>query len=101
RRELGRERENRRAVMPRRHAGADQHHRIFGAFQYIGEGVLAGGEFAERVGACTEMIVGVGEIGLGTDQTDFELAATPAFADARVEYGSLMPRIRVYDQKRV
>ena len=67
-RELGRKRQNRRAVMPRGRTGADQHDRVFRALQHIGEGMLAGGEVAERIRARAEIVVGVGEVGLGADQ---------------------------------
>src|SRR5436309_15825793 len=63
--------------------------------------MLAGGEFAERIGARAEIVVRVGEIGLGADQTDLELAAAPALADARIENGGLPARVRAHDQERV
>src|SRR6478609_4207767 len=70
-------------------------------FQHIGKGQLAGGEFAERVGARAEIIVGVSEVGPVTDHTDLELAAAPALANARVENGGFLARIRAHNQQRV
>ena len=63
--------------------------------------MLAGGEFAERIGARAEIVIRVGEIGPDADQTDLELAAAPALADARVENGGLPARVRAHDQERV
>src|ERR1700731_2182698 len=63
--------------------------------------MLADREFAQRIRARAEIVVTVGEIGLGADQADLELAAAPALADARVENGSLLARIRAHDQKRI
>jgi hypothetical protein len=68
-------------------AGSDQHDWMLRPLQHLRKGMLAGGEFAERVGARAEIVVRIGEIGPGADQTDFELAAAPALADARVENG--------------
>ena len=63
--------------------------------------MLAGGEIAERVRARAEIIVAVGQIGLGADHADLELAAAPALADARVENGRFLARVRAHDQQRV
>src|SRR5579859_1723728 len=63
--------------------------------------MLAGGEIAERIRAGAEMVARVGQIGLGADHTDLELARAPALANARVENGSFLARVRTHDQKRV
>src|SRR5260370_22613645 len=87
--------------MPRRRTGPDHYDRMFGALEHIREGMLAGGEIAERIRAGTEIVVFVSQLGPGADHADLELAAAPALADARVENGGLMPRVRAPDQKRV
>ena len=63
--------------------------------------MLAAGEFTERIRACAEIVVIIGEIGLGADQADLELAGAPALADARVENGSLLARVGADDQERI
>ena len=87
--------------MPRRRAGADQHDRILRVLQHVREGVLAGGEITERLRARAEIVVAVGEIGLGADHADLELARAPALADAGVENGGFLARVRAHDQQRV
>src|SRR4051794_3368475 len=62
--------------------------------------------FSSRQGAQgfrtrAEMIVAVSQVDLGADHADLELAAAPAFADARVQNGSLLARVRADDKKRV
>ena len=61
-RKLGRRRKNRPPVMPASGARADQNNRIFSVLQHLGEGMLAGGDIAERVGSTAEVIVAVGQI---------------------------------------
>ena len=87
--------------MTRQRAGADQHDRILGALQHVGEGMLAGREFAERVRAGADIVIVVGQIGLGADHADLELAGAPALADARVENGGFLARVRADDQQRI
>src|ERR1700738_3816028 len=63
--------------------------------------MLPGGKIEKRIRASADMVVGIGEIGFGADHADLEPAAAPALADARVENGGLMSRVRAHDQKRV
>src|SRR6478609_2099425 len=63
--------------------------------------MLAGGKVAERIGTGAEMIVRIGQIGLGADHADLELAGAPALADARVEDSGFLARVRTHDQKYV
>ncbi len=46
-----RQREDRGSVMPPSRPGADQHDRILGALQHVGEGMLAGGEIGKGIRA--------------------------------------------------
>ena len=43
----------------------------------------------------------IDQIGLGADDADLELAGAPALADARIENGGFLARVRTHDQKRV
>ncbi len=63
--------------------------------------MLAGGEIAQRVGARAEIIVGVGQVGLGADDADLELTGAPTLANARIENGGFLARVRAHDQQRV
>ena len=100
-REPCREREDPRPVMPPDRATADQHDRLFGTPEHIGKGMLTRGQIAQRVRTRTEIIVAVGQVGLGANHTNLQLAAPPALADARVENGCLLARVRANDKKRV
>ena len=63
--------------------------------------MLARGDIAQGIRARTEIVVAIGEVRLGADQTDLELTAAPALPDARVEDGGLLARVRAHDQQRV
>src|ERR1700720_1893125 len=71
------------------------------ALEHVRERMLASRKIAERIGAGAEIVVSVSEVGLGADYADLELARAPALADARVEDGGFLARVRADDQKRV
>ena len=63
--------------------------------------MLAGGEIAERIGARAEIVVRISEVGLGAVHANLERTGPPALADARVQYGGFLARVRADDQQRV
>jgi hypothetical protein len=82
-------------------AGADQHDRMLGVLQDVGEGALAASKVAQRIRTGADVIIIIGEIGLGADHADLELTGAPALADARVENRGFLARVGADDQQRI
>ena len=86
---LGGERSDRRAILPRQGAGAQQQERTLRRLERLGEIALTGGKLAERFRPRAEIIVGIGQVGALADQADGEFAGAPALAAPRAARGGL------------
>src|SRR6185369_3384797 len=95
--------ENRRAILPGECRLSHHEYRPLGAFELLQEGMGSIGDFGERLGPSTEIIVGIGEIGLFADKPDgrARLALADALQDPRVEDGRLTARIGADDEEGV
>ena len=97
-RRLGRERSHRRAVGTRKRRRADQHQRPLGLAQRVGKTVAR--NIGEGFWAGAEIVVGISQIRFRPDDADREVAGAPALADARIEDGRFLARVRADDEQR-
>ena len=100
---LGGKRQHRCAIGPRQRRLTQDQHRPLNAFEPFHEGMRAVGDLGERLGAGAEIIVGIGQVGILTDEPNgyFALSLTPALKDARIQHGRLMARIGADEKDRI
>ncbi len=96
-RRLCRQRRDSRAVGARKARHADEHERVFGLPQRVGKAVAR--NIGKRLRAGAEVIVSVSQVGLRPDHADGKFAGAPALADARIEDGGLLARVRADDKE--
>src|SRR5262249_24889430 len=96
---FGGERSNSSTVAPRKCSRADDDHQPLRLAHRVRKRMPA--DRSERLGSGADVIVGVGQIRLGSDYSDWEFARAPTLANARIEDGSFFARIGADNQQRV